>query len=309
MIADIDVVIPCYNGEKFIQRAIESVLNQTISVNRIIVVNDGSTDRTFEVLTQLACTDDRVMIISQPNLGLSAARNIGIKHSNAGFIALLDADDYWLPNKLENQLTFLKRNPKHIGVSSLFKEKVGNVIRHGKRPPRLIRMLPQFLLLQLTFIPGSGSSLLLRREILTSLGTEVFDTNLRFAEDLDCWVRLSMLGSIGVVSSFDVIIEIQPESMQRRIRLDPLPYFANSLLILEKHRYLVSKFIYFVHAHYIFFQVLRVRSPHPSVKGNALVFTSRLKKLRIHGKEISPKLVSFVIVPPYYLFRKLITVF
>lgn len=97
------VIIPLYNKEHLIEQTIKSVLNQTFSDFEVVVVNDGSTDNSIEVLTQLI--DDRFKVINQNNLGVSNARNIGISASKGKYIALLDADDYWY----NNHLTELKK--------------------------------------------------------------------------------------------------------------------------------------------------------------------------------------------------------
>ena len=92
------VVIPAYNIDPFITRAIESVLAQTHKPDQIIIVDDGSTDATAERIHQFG---SQIQYIHQPNAGLSAARNTGIKAAETEWIAFLDGDDYWLPGKLE----------------------------------------------------------------------------------------------------------------------------------------------------------------------------------------------------------------
>ena len=89
----ISVVIPLYNKEKYIKRAIESVLNQTFQKFEIIVVNDGSTDKSAEIVQNIK--DPRIRLINQKNAGVSAARNRGIQEAKYEYIAFLDADDFW----------------------------------------------------------------------------------------------------------------------------------------------------------------------------------------------------------------------
>ena len=107
---DISVVIPAYNAEKTIAATLQSVLNQTYPPSEVIVVNDGSKDGTKERVLEFG---DRVRLINQENSGVSAARNFGVENSNSDWIAFLDSDDLWLPEKLECQVSLLE---KHEGV-------------------------------------------------------------------------------------------------------------------------------------------------------------------------------------------------
>lgn len=97
----LSVIIPCYNGERFVMQAIKSVLNQPIKNLIVIVVDDGSTDRSYSLLKQIEQNDDRIYVVHQENMGVSAARNLGIKISvskGASYIAFLDSDDVWCDN-------------------------------------------------------------------------------------------------------------------------------------------------------------------------------------------------------------------
>lgn len=105
----ITCIVPVYNGERFVAETIESMLAQTYRPIEVIVVNDGSTDSTPDVLGQFA---DRINVINQENAGQAAARNRGIEAANGDFIAFLDADDLWLPEKLEVQMKYLAANPE-----------------------------------------------------------------------------------------------------------------------------------------------------------------------------------------------------
>src|SRR6478672_2666674 len=105
----VSVIMPVYNGAAFVSRAIDSVLRQTVRDLELIVVDDGSTDDTREVVT--AITDSRLRYIHQQNRGPSVARNNGIRAASAEWIAFLDSDDYWLPTKLEAQLARAREVP------------------------------------------------------------------------------------------------------------------------------------------------------------------------------------------------------
>ena len=110
----VSVIIPTYNRAHLIDKAIKSVLNQTYQDFEIIVVDDGSTDNTNEVLKNF--TDSRIhYIFHTSNLGVSAARNTGIKTSQGEYIALLDSDDDWLPEKLDKQVDVLQNESSEVG--------------------------------------------------------------------------------------------------------------------------------------------------------------------------------------------------
>lgn len=103
----IDVIIPVFNCEKYIGEAIDSILNQTWKDLSIIVVDDGSTDNTASVVEKITESGKRIVLISPGKVGLSNALNIGIDSSKAPYIAFLDADDVWKPEKLEKQMNYL----------------------------------------------------------------------------------------------------------------------------------------------------------------------------------------------------------
>lgn len=112
----ITVLMPAYNAERYIAEAITSVLQQTFTNFEFIIVNDGSTDDTLHIINSF--TDQRIRLINQPNQGVTAALNTGLKHAKAAYIARFDADDICFPYRLEKQLAFLQQNPDYIMVGS-----------------------------------------------------------------------------------------------------------------------------------------------------------------------------------------------
>ncbi|MEM7770655.1 MAG: glycosyltransferase family A protein [Cyanobacteria bacterium P01_E01_bin.6] len=109
---EFSIIIPAYNGDRFLAHAIESVLSQTLQTFEIIVVNDGSTDETAHVLEPYG---DRIRYIYQENQGVAAARNRGLELATGEYIVFLDQDDYWKPTKLEEQVAYFKQN-SHVGI-------------------------------------------------------------------------------------------------------------------------------------------------------------------------------------------------
>lgn len=112
----ITVLMPAYNTEKYIGEAIESVLQQTYTDFELVIVNDGSTDGTRAIINSYK--DERIILIDQPNRGVAAALNTGLKYSKAPYIARFDADDVCHPQRLEKQIKFLLENPEYILVGS-----------------------------------------------------------------------------------------------------------------------------------------------------------------------------------------------
>src|SRR5687768_13986927 len=104
MIPLVSVIMPAYNVEKFIQQSIDSVLGQTFSSWELIIIDDGSTDNTVPIVEENQARTDKILLIRQENKKQAAARNAGLRIAKGRWIAFLDSDDIWLPNKLEVQL-------------------------------------------------------------------------------------------------------------------------------------------------------------------------------------------------------------
>jgi glycosyltransferase involved in cell wall biosynthesis len=113
----INVVIPVFNGAKTVRSAVESINDQTVRSIKILIVDDGSTDDTPHILTEIAGGESRVKVIRQPHGGVVAARNTGLAHCRAEFVALLDADDLAYPDRFANQLAYLQEHPDCAAVS------------------------------------------------------------------------------------------------------------------------------------------------------------------------------------------------
>lgn len=197
----ISVVIPLYNKENEIQRAIQSVLAQSLPNFEVIVVNDGSTDNSFEQVQKI--TDPRIRIISQENQGVSAARNKGTANSTANWIAFLDADDEWHPEFLESLLNLKTQFPDADVLSSSY----SIVNRDGtSRLPRTsnlfsenwIGIFTDFIEILNVDSPFNSSSFIVNKRTLEKTGG--FIKGLQFGEDVDIWIRLSFLSKIAYIN-------------------------------------------------------------------------------------------------------------
>jgi glycosyltransferase involved in cell wall biosynthesis len=185
----VTVIIPVYNGERFIRRSLDSVLKQSHPVDQIIVIDDGSKDSTCEIVAQEY--SGRVTLIQQQNGGPARARNAGLRAATGEFIAFLDADDYWEPEKIATQLRVLAEHPEAIGNYTGLRV-VGDAGEH------LIDLKPvEHTTLRKVLRwcnPGiPPSSVLLRRSALEKLESG-FDERHRGSEDWNLWFRLIVQG-------------------------------------------------------------------------------------------------------------------
>ncbi len=130
----VTVLMPAYNAEEYIREAIDSVLAQTYTEFELLIVNDGSTDRTESIIQSYA--DERIKLISQENKGVIGALNTGLMHANGKYIARFDADDVCLPERLQVQYDFMESNPDHVlvGAGSMYIDKDGDHLFEWKPP-------------------------------------------------------------------------------------------------------------------------------------------------------------------------------
>jgi len=181
----VSVIIPTWNRASFVSEAIQSVLKQTCHDFELIVIDDGSTDNTREMVAKYG---SRVRYFYQENQGVSAARNAGIRLAQGEYLAFLDSDDLWHKRKLAVQLEVLQTDPSvKICYTNEIWRRNGKHLNQKKKHQKYSGwifepMLPLCLI--------SASSILLAREVLDQVG--VFDENLPVCEDYDLWLRLAL---------------------------------------------------------------------------------------------------------------------
>ena len=195
----ISVIIPVHNAEQFIAQTVQSVLDQTYQAFELLIVDDGSSDRSIKICQQFH--DPRITILTQPNRGVSGARNTGIRHAQGEYIAFLDGDDLWLPEKLAKHVQHLDNAP-HVGLSfsrSAFINHKGEPLEIYQMPS-LKNIKPAQILCRNPV--GNGSAPVIRREALQaikyqdnfygSLEDFYFDEQLHHLEDIECWLRIAL---------------------------------------------------------------------------------------------------------------------
>ncbi len=181
----VSVIIPTFNRGWILSEAVDSVLSQDYAPFELIVVDDGSTDKTAEILSSYA--DPRLRVHFQPNRGVSAARNRGIEQTTGELIAFLDSDDLWLPGKLSAQVQFFQDHSnalicqtEEIWIRN--KVRVNPKNRHQKPSGDIFQASLDLCLV-------SPSAVMIRRSLFDEAG--LFDENLPACEDYDLWLRIS----------------------------------------------------------------------------------------------------------------------
>jgi glycosyltransferase involved in cell wall biosynthesis len=185
----VSVIVPVYNGEKYIREAIDSILNQSYKDFEVIVIDDGSKDNTLSIIKEYA---GKIRWKSQKNKGQASAINEGIKMAKGEYVAYLDADDVCMPQRLEIQVKYLDEHPDVGLVYSSFCQvnSIGKI-------QRIIKAVPydHFVLLQKDYI--ARSAVMHRKKCLDKVG--LFDEGITGDDDWDMWIRISEKFGIGHV--------------------------------------------------------------------------------------------------------------
>ena len=186
----ISVIIPVYNGERYLNECIDSIVNQTYSNLEIIIVNDGSQDKTDEICLEYAKADDRICYIKKSNAGVSSARNFGIENATGEYIAFIDADDYIASNYFEKLYDALKNTQSEIAFSKYFWDKQTKIIPQKEKfliscevntNDRKFNKLLKHFFINKNNIHGSCCRCLFESKIIKTLK---FSEELKYSEDL-----------------------------------------------------------------------------------------------------------------------------
>ncbi|WP_376694882.1 glycosyltransferase family 2 protein [Wenzhouxiangella sp. EGI_FJ10305] len=212
----VSVIIPAFNAARFLPRALASVAAQSYPAVRIetIVVDDGSTDDTLTLARALEAKTPGMQVFSQPNQGVSAARNLAIAASSGELIAFLDADDRWLPDKIAAQVEVYRTNPAvgliHCGFG--FVDQDGVALPDWPRQSRLdqgdilLEFLCDFFLIT--------SAVMVPRSVLDAVGG--FDESLKVGEDNELFLRIVSAFQVGCVPRFLLERTVRPDSLSRQ---------------------------------------------------------------------------------------------
>jgi len=194
----VSVIMAVCNGEKFLQDAVESVLKQSVDDFEFLIIDDGSTDGSGEILENFSKKDSRVRLIRQKNIGLTKSLNIGLRHARGEFIARMDGDDLCFPNRFATQLDFLRQNPDVVACGSNVEliDSDGDRIGVYRRPQTHEEIEEHFW----SGLAGAivHPSAMIRTDALKKIG----GYNERFSkcQDYDLWFRLAEIGRLANVS-------------------------------------------------------------------------------------------------------------
>jgi len=216
----VSIIIPAFNAAKYLPAAIDSVLSQQNIRLQTIVINDGSTDNTLEILEKY-CAE--VTIVDQENSGVSAARNAGLNYVDGKYIVFLDADDIFLPKKLAIQAGFLEENPDvgavfsdvicfqedETGLRKTWPHKVNKKIKDQMGPPAH----NQEIFLTQNILPPVAA--MVRTSCVKIIGG--FDTSLSGVEDWDCWYRIGAQFQMAYLNQPTALYRVHPGSLSSNL--------------------------------------------------------------------------------------------
>jgi glycosyltransferase involved in cell wall biosynthesis len=215
----IAVIIPLYNKENFIKQTLESVLHQTFTDFEVLIVNDGSTDKSWEIVSEF--TDERIRLYNQENSGVSKTRNTGIANASGELIVFLDADDYWYPNHLEEiyQLYldfpecgiyasryFMKISEKHR-IQTTYKPAVLDDFRG---------ILPDYFAASMHFRVGLTSAIAIPKKVFQN--EFLFNPELNGHEDLELFTKIAIEKDVAVSDAFTVEYNFAVENQLSKIQ-------------------------------------------------------------------------------------------
>ena len=227
----VDVIVPAYNAAQFLPAALDSVIAQTFADWRILLIDDGSQDDTPEIGRRYADRlGDRFCYLRQANAGLPAARNTAIRHATADLMALLDADDVWLPRRLELSVAAFAGRP-HVGLAYGFVSRIdagGRVLdTFARRPRHAEGRIAPYIYMRAMDLPCP--TITFRREAAQRAG--MFDETMRASEDRDLWIRIALLYEVALVPEVIAFYRVSPQTMST----DPNRMFQAQMRVLDKH--------------------------------------------------------------------------
>ncbi len=223
----VSIIIPVYNGEKYIADTIQSVIDQTYKNWELIIVDDGSTDNTAVVVKQF--NDSRISYIKKNNTGVSDTRNLGATISKGEILCFLDADDIWLPENLEKKVEKLITEPKGVLVySSMFLWDERNDYKTCKTTKKIVE--DDWGKFRRLMVPTIPSSAIIKRDYFFEAG--MFDTNISTSADFDLTIRLRELGEFIYLEEPLVLYRCHPSQMHNNIAL----YKHDMIYILKKYK-------------------------------------------------------------------------
>jgi glycosyltransferase involved in cell wall biosynthesis len=277
----VSVVIPTRNRLPYLRQAIDSALSQHCPDCEIIVVDDGSADGTAAALHAWDAPGLRYRSIGQR--GVAAARNVGIGMATGSFIAFLDSDDLWCPDKLAAQLAYFERHRATAMVATNFRfvDADGANVQEPAKPFGYAmddHFIADVLAAQ---CPLATPTIMVKKAVFDSVG--LFNENLRVAEDLDMWVRIGLRHEVGYLDRVTASVRLHEQHTMRQCPRDQV--WLQSVRVLESHRAAISAQVAGANAHFARFYARA---------GNiALLSGARMRALPMYGRAMLRAPTSF----------------
>jgi glycosyltransferase involved in cell wall biosynthesis len=190
----ISVLIAVYNAQHYVAAAVESILQQSFRNFELLIIDDGSRDRSLKILQEYAAKDSRIQVISRENQGVPKTRNELLAMAQGEFVAVMDADDIALPNRLADEVTFLDQHPEVVCVGG-----AQDLIDEAGRFLTCLQLPQTNAEIQQAALAGHGSichpAAMIRRTALLEVGG--YNETMDLAEDLDLWLRLGEIGELA----------------------------------------------------------------------------------------------------------------
>jgi glycosyltransferase involved in cell wall biosynthesis len=227
----ISVVIPLYNKDRSIRETVYSVLGQSFSEFELIIVNDGSTDESLKIVSEI--TDPRISLINQQNEGVSAARNAGIRRARYNYIALLDGDDLWDSTYLMEMNSFIHSFPDAVlyGCGYLFQNSDSTFTTTDLGLKSLYKGYIDYFVLAKNNTLFTSSSVVFEKDAFIKIGE--FDKKLTRGEDIDLWIRFALNEKVAFYNRPLVIYKLDAEN---RAKFTPTPKEKCLIWNLDKYK-------------------------------------------------------------------------
>lgn len=224
----ISVIMSVYNNDRFLKIAIDSILSQTFRDFEFLIVDDGSTDRSPQILQSCAAKDDRIRIIRQANQGVTRSLNTLIQKAKGEFLARMDADDISCPTRFAQQVQFLQQHPEVVCVGGCydFIDEAGRVLMHHQTATTDAE-IQQLALTGNT--PINHPSAMMRRSAVVLVGG--YDPSFKSAQDLDLWLKL---GEVGKLANLPETVLLYRQHAQSASEQKQLEQTANRRLACER---------------------------------------------------------------------------
>lgn len=304
----VTVLMTVFNDERFVGQAIQSILCQTYEDFELIIVNDGSTDATSEIVAGYAASDDRVRVLTQSNSGTTAAANLGLGHARGIYVARLDSDDLSYRHRLRTEVDFLDAHPEVglVGGGSDIIDEAGQVIGvRNIRTSNPARVLMHRCIYQ-------QSDVMFRREVVLAIGG--YRAKFRNAQDYDLWLRIS---EVRAVAKLDTVLgqwRLNPggytlsRSREQKIEFETIRNFARQRRGTGRdaydsyvppppppHRQAISREEYDLLVSATLIQALRPERARPLIRS---VLSSRptLRGLALYALALLPTIVTRAIL-------------